>query len=201
MSAKTHWISIQFWFYLFIKPRDHKSHCLSVWHPLPLRPLIKVSKTLQKTLSAGWKMQKRGAAEKIPLPGWTDTRWMCKRNRQKNSQGVQIKVTKYRMQVFCFSNSGWIKKHYSYMESMYFSFYRWTVPLRLACFFLNYFHFLFIYFIYSLTEMTVIHSCWHTQQRVCCVCALTPGSVQIWAEGEGFLSWIGSQPVDHARSV
>lgn len=122
-------------------------------------------------------MQKRGAAEKIPLPGWTDTRWMCKRNRQKNSQGVQIKVTKYRMQVFCFSNSGWIKKHYSYMESMYFSFYRWTVPFKTSLLFFKLFPF-FIYLFYLqfdrddshpqlLTHSTESVLCVHWLQEVC----------------------------------
>lgn len=146
-------------------------------------------------------MQKRGAAEKIPLPGWTDTRWMCKRNRQKNSQGVQIKVTKYRMQVFCFSNSGWIKKHYSYMESMYFSFYRWTVPFKTSLLFLKLFPFFYLFILFIVWQRWQSSTVVDTLNRECAVCALTPGSVQIWAEGEGFLSWIGSQPVDHARSV
>lgn len=146
-------------------------------------------------------MQKRGAAEKIPLPGWTDTRWMCKRNRQKNSQGVQIKVTKYRMQVFCFSNSGWIKKHYSYMESMYFSFYRWTVPFKTSLLFFKIISIFYLFILFTVWQRWQSSTVVDTLNRECAVCALTPGSVQIWAEGEGFLSWIGSQPVDHARSV
>lgn len=115
-------------------------------------------------------MQKRGAAEKIPLPGWTDTRWMCKRNRQKNSQGVQIKVTKYRMQVFCFSNSGWIKKHYSYMESMYFSFYRWTVPFKTSLLFFKIISIFYLFILFTVWQRWQSSTVVDTLNRECAVC-------------------------------